>query len=98
VETQALRAHADQTAAADDPKRGVRAARTRGSPHGHRPALWRTIPFMSAATVIEAPLNLEPVSPDSFIADLEPRSPDAQARATELAQRTAVAPGRRIYD
>ena len=33
---------------------------------------WRTLPFMFAATVIEAPLNLEPVSPDSFIADLEP--------------------------
>jgi hypothetical protein len=60
--------------------------------------LWQTIPFMSAATVIEAPLNLEPVSPDSFIADLEPRSPDAQARRTELVQRVAVAPRRRIYD
>jgi hypothetical protein len=57
-----------------------------------------TIPFMSSAIVIEAPLNLEPVSPDSFIADLEPRSPDAQARATELLQRAAVAPRRRIYD
>ena len=53
---------------------------------------------MPAATVIEAPLNLEPVSPDSFIADLEPRSPDAQARLAELVQRAAVAPGRRIYD
>ena len=53
---------------------------------------------MTAATVIEAPLNLEPVSPDSFIADLEPRSPDAQARPTEHMQRAAVAPGRRIHD
>ena len=53
---------------------------------------------MSAATVIEAPLDLEPVSPDSFIADLEPRSPDAQARLAELVQRAAIAPGRRIYD
>jgi hypothetical protein len=50
---------------------------------------------MSAATVIEAPLRLEPVSPDSFIADLEPRSHDAQA---ELVQLAAVAPLRRIYD
>jgi hypothetical protein len=53
---------------------------------------------MSAATVIEAPLNLEPVSPDSFIADLEPRSPAVQARLAELARSAGVAPGRRIYD
>jgi hypothetical protein len=53
---------------------------------------------MPAATVIEAPLHLEPVSPDSFIADLEPRSADAQARLAELVQRAAVAPGRRIFD
>jgi hypothetical protein len=56
------------------------------------------MPLMSAAIVIEAPLNLEPVSPDSFIADLEPRSPDAHARITELAQRAAAGPRRRIYD
>jgi hypothetical protein len=53
---------------------------------------------MSAAVVIEAPLNLEPVTPDPFIADLEPHSPDAQARLAELFQRAAVAPRRRIYD
>jgi hypothetical protein len=53
---------------------------------------------MFAATVIEAPLNLEPVSPDSFIADLEPRSRDAHARADELVQGAAAAPRRRIYD
>ena len=47
----------------------------------------RTIPFMSAPVVIDAPLNLEPVGPDSFIVDLEPRSPDAQARPSELVQR-----------
>ena len=51
---------------------------------------------MFAATVIESPLNLEPVSPDSFIADLEPLSRDAHA--TELVQDAAVAPRRRIYD
>jgi hypothetical protein len=48
--------------------------------------------------VIEAPLNLEPVSPDSFIADLETRSRDVHARPTELLQRAGVAPRRRIYD
>jgi hypothetical protein len=53
---------------------------------------------MFTATVIEAPLNLEPVSPDSFIADLEPRSWDAHPGAAELVQRAAAAPGRRIYD
>lgn len=44
-----------------------------------------------------APLNLEPVSPDAVIADLE-RSPDTYARSTELVQRAAVAPRRRICD
>ena len=48
-----------------------------GIPSWSRVGMWRTLPFMFAATVIEAPLNLEPVSPDSFIADLEPRSRDA---------------------
>jgi hypothetical protein len=41
---------------------------------------------MSGAIVIESPLNLESVSPDTFIADLEPRSRDAHARPTELVQ------------
>jgi hypothetical protein len=50
------------------------------------------------ATVIEAPLELEPVGPDPFIADLEPRSPEIQARLAELLRRVAVAPQRRIYD
>jgi hypothetical protein len=53
---------------------------------------------MSAAIVIEVPLRLEPVSPDSFIADLDSRSRDEEARASERAQRAAVAPRRRIYD
>jgi hypothetical protein len=60
--------------------------------------LWRTIPFMSAAVVIEAPLNLEPVSPDTFIADLEPRSRDTHHRPDELVQGAAIAPRRRIFD
>ena len=59
--------------------RGVGSAH-QGIPSWSQAGLVATIPFMSVATVIEAPLNLEPVSPDSFIADLEPRSPDAQAR------------------
>jgi hypothetical protein len=49
---------------------------------------------MSAPVVIDAPLNLEPVGPDSSIVDLEPRSPDAQARPSELVQ-AAVTPKRR---
>ena len=52
---------------------------------------------MFAAIVIEAPLNLEPVSPDSFIADLEPRSRDAHADPADV-QRAAAAPRRLIYD
>jgi hypothetical protein len=51
---------------------------------------------MFAATVIEAPLDLEPVTPDSFIADLAPLSRDAHARPAELVQ--GAAPQRRIYD
>jgi hypothetical protein len=51
---------------------------------------------MFAATVIEAPLDLEPVTPDSFIADLAPLSGDAHARPTELVQGAALQ--RRIYD
>jgi hypothetical protein len=77
---------------------GVRGGKDQGFPSWSVAGLWLTIPLMSAAIVTEAPLNLEPVSPDSFIADLEPRSPDAHARITELAQRAAVAPRRRIYD
>jgi hypothetical protein len=53
---------------------------------------------MLAATVIEAPPDLEPVGPDSFIADLTARSPEQEARLAELVQRVAVAPRRRIYD
>jgi hypothetical protein len=51
---------------------------------------------MSPVTVIEAPLNLEPVTPDSFIADLAPLSRDAHALPGELVQ--GAAPRRRIYD
>ena len=47
---------------------------------------------MFAATVIEAPLHLEPVSPDTFIADLEPRSRDAQAELVQRAGLRRVAP------
>jgi hypothetical protein len=53
---------------------------------------------MSTAAVIEGPLALEPVGPDSFISDLEERTPEAQQRLAELVQRVAVAPRRRIYD
>jgi hypothetical protein len=67
-----------------------------GVPSWLQAGLWLTIPCMSTAIVIEAPLRLEPVSPDSFIADLEPVARDAQARATELVQRAAAVGGRRI--
>jgi hypothetical protein len=55
-------------------------------------------PCMIAGIVIEAPLRLEPVSSDPFIADLEPRSRDAQGRASEPVERAAVAPRRPVND
>jgi hypothetical protein len=67
-----------------------------GVPSWSAAGLWRTLRFMFAATVIEAPLDLEPVTPDSFIADLAPLSGGAHARPTELVQ--GAAPQRRIYD
>ena len=76
----------------------VAGGENQGIPSWSPVGLWRTLPFMFAATVIEAPLDLEPVSPDSFIADLEPLPRDAHARADELVQGAAVAPRRRIYD
>ena len=67
-----------------------------GVPSWSPVGLWRTLPFMSPVTVIEAPLNLEPVTPDSFIADLAPLSREAHALPSELVQ--GAAPQRRIYD
>jgi hypothetical protein len=50
---------------------------------------------MSIPLVIEAPIQLEPVSADTFIADLDTAGED---RRTALLERLAVSPRRRIYD
>ena len=61
-----------------------------------RPA-W-TMPSMSTPIVIEAQVQLEPVGRDTFVADLDPHSPDAEARLAALRRRAAAMPSRRIYD
>jgi hypothetical protein len=53
---------------------------------------------MSTPTVIEAPLALEPVTSDPFIAVLDHGSPDRDARWAAFLARVAAAPHRRIYD
>jgi hypothetical protein len=53
---------------------------------------------MSTPTVIEARFAFEPVTSDTFVADLDHRSPEAQARLAALVSRAAAAPNRRIYD
>ena len=52
------------------------------------------MPRMFSPTVIEAPLALEPVTADTFVADLSRPSPAAAA----LLASAAAAPHRRIYD
>ena len=52
------------------------------------------MPRMFTPTVIEAPLELEPVSADTFVADLSQPSPAAAA----LLASAAASPRRRIYD
>jgi hypothetical protein len=58
----------------------------------------RTMLGMSTPTVIEAPLALEPVTSDPFIAVLDHGSPDRDARWAAFLARVAAAPHRRIYD
>jgi hypothetical protein len=53
---------------------------------------------MSTPTVIEAPFAFESVTSDPFVADLDQRSPEAEARLAALLSRAAAAPHRRIYD
>jgi hypothetical protein len=53
---------------------------------------------MSTPTVIEAPITLEPVTSDPFVADLDDRSPDGESRLTALRERYAAAPRRLIFD
>jgi hypothetical protein len=53
---------------------------------------------MSTPTVIEAPIAFEPVTLDPFVADLDDRSPEADARLAAFVKRAAATPHRRIYD
>ena len=54
---------------------------------------------MSTPTVIEARIELEPVTTDPFVADLvDHRSAEAEARAADFLTRAATGPRRRIYD
>jgi hypothetical protein len=50
---------------------------------------------MSTPIVIEAPMQLEPVSADDFIADLDSTT---DGRNKALLERLAASPRRRIYD
>jgi hypothetical protein len=52
------------------------------------------MPRMFTPTVIEAPIELEPVTADTFVADL---SQPSRAAAALLAS-AAASPHRRIYD
>jgi hypothetical protein len=54
--------------------------------------------IMSPATVTEARLQLEPVTADPFIADLDRDAEADKAGLASLASRVAAAPRRRIYD
>lgn len=50
---------------------------------------------MFSPTVIEAPMHLEPVTSDTFIADLERPAFETSVR---LAEQVAAAPRRRVFD
>jgi len=52
---------------------------------------------MSTPTVIETRIELEPVTFDPFVADLDRPALDTPVRLADLRQSAAVA-GRRIYD
>jgi hypothetical protein len=56
--------------------------------------VWKTMPGMSTPTVIEAPLRLEPITADPFVADLEHPSSEAELRLIAA----AAASHRRIFD
>lgn len=56
------------------------------------------MPGMAAPTVTEWPLRLEPVADDPFVADLDPRSDEADLRVAVYLDRVARAPRRRIFD
>ena len=58
----------------------------------------RTMHGMPTPLVIEAPMQLEPVTDDDFIADLDMPSKACVARRAALIEQLASAPRRRIYD
>jgi hypothetical protein len=53
---------------------------------------------MAFLSVIENPAQLEPVSADPFVADLDPGSYELVTRVAQLHARRAAFPHRRIYD
>ena len=53
---------------------------------------------MSTPLVIEAPLQLEPVTVDTFVADLDAGSTVGEVRLSAFLERLAASPQRRIYD
>jgi hypothetical protein len=57
-----------------------------------------TMSSMFAPMVTETPPTLEPVTVDTFIADLDHRSGDTNVRPAALRKRAATAPRARIYD
>jgi hypothetical protein len=53
---------------------------------------------MSSPLVIENPMDLEPVTADTFISDLDATSKAGAARRAAFIEQLAAAPRRRIYD
>lgn len=53
---------------------------------------------MFTPTLTEAPLALEPVTSDPFVADLDHRSVESDSRLAAFFERNASAPRRRIFD
>jgi hypothetical protein len=58
----------------------------------------RTMHGMSTPLVIENPMDLEPVTADTFISDLDVTSTAGAARRAAFIEQLASAPRRRIYD
>ena len=56
------------------------------------------MPGISTPTVIEAPLALEPVTADPFVADLSTASSAVAGRVAALVASVAASPHRRVYD
>jgi hypothetical protein len=53
---------------------------------------------MFTPSVIEAPLALEPVTTDPFVADLDHRSIESDIRLAAFFERNASTPRRQIFD